>query len=200
MKKLCCVLLCSIGLGSTHVKAQLVDLYTVIAFIDLISDMNEGGIEYRFTEIDGQIGTTLGLKGAWNVNDNCNVGFASHGTKASTTDIQGHVKKLRMVTSTTYIEFRGLKNRPVELHPNIGFGWGYAEVSGIYYNDDFESTSFWTAEPQMNAVMYLNKRIKLNVGCGYRWVANARSTYLNNALLSGPSVGAGLTFGFFEKQ
>lgn len=168
-----------------------------MAFIDLITSVEEGGAEFRLTEVNGEIAQTLSLKGHWNLGDNAAFGMFLDGTSASLVDINSHVRRFRMVTSGSYVGFKAFLNHPIQFNGNLAFGYGYAEAAGVAY-DDYEFTDFWVVEPQMNASVKVLPIMKMTVGGGYRFAYGSWNSSLPNEMLSGPSIGAGLIFGDFR--
>ncbi len=87
------------------------------------------------------------------------------------------------------------------LHFTASAKLGYAQILDVRYHNNWNSSQDYigggsfTATPQIEAEVNLFKWMKLNVGAGYRWVAN---NSLGGNTASSPVFSGALMFGWFK--
>jgi len=179
-------------------QAQAVDLYYgILACYDLVTSFEEGGADVKITEMNGELVPMLGAKGGWtNKSGKFMFGYNAYYANFSFTDEHESVAGMETIYSGLLLEYRPTPERRLEVHPNLTFGFGFAQNTGIY-SDNFDFSRYMLTEPNLGVTYEVFDFVRLEAGLGYRYVFGASLTNSSNAMLSGASYNFGVSFGHF---
>lgn len=196
MKKLFVILCCFFTVKQT-VQAQVVDLYAILAFVDVVADTDEGSIVYQYNTINGQLMPSLGAVGALRTKGPWRFNYSTFFGSSTIANRNGHMQKIGTFNSGVGLSHTAFSYNKIQMESGLNFGYGIVSVNDYFYDAHY-GTAFWTIEPNVQAVMRLTNFAKIRAGLGYRLALGSQEYYLPNHVLSGPSAMAGLTFGNFH--
>lgn len=175
--------------------AQAQCCYDVFSIYQIIESWEEGGVEVKFTEIDGNLAPIYGIKGGWFLwDENLLFGTTANFSYSNWSELQSTPTTFTMYYGGIYLDINHTPHRPIHMNTNITFGLGAAETTGP---EPFQNglASFFLIEPNANMKMKLTSWCKLGVGGGYRYALGTGSEYLRARDISGPSFNIMLLFG-----
>jgi hypothetical protein len=164
-----------------------------------------GALVVKLTEIHGETGVLLGLRGGWIINHKVVVGGGVYGLF---NDIQAkgisYDERLDLDLTLGGFEFEYVSRSAKLIHYSLRALIGSGEVNYIGHDRPINDTlfyyhreSFFVAEPEVNLILNVTKFFRLGVGASYRFVSSVNLEGLTNSDLDGPSASLILKFGRF---
>jgi hypothetical protein len=180
-----------------NVAARAQCFYDAMVLYEIVESWEEGGVEVKFTDINGHLAPIYGIKGGWFLgSDQVLLGVTGNFSYTDWIELQSLPTNFVMYYGGLYLDVNFTPNRPMHMSSNITLGFGGAETSGreTYQNG---SATFFLIEPNANMKLRLASFCKFGIGAGYRYAIGAGTSYLQARDVSGPSLNLMLMFGSY---
>ncbi|NTW48925.1 MAG: hypothetical protein HGB19_04175 [Chlorobiales bacterium] len=161
-----------------------------------------GGLSIKTTRINGVEGIMFGVRGAWRVSGDLQVGVAAYKLMNqgynTRFEFEGYQTRLKIMYGGVEVGYSFNYDRNVHLsfYTLVGLGMvRYSVEDG--YGGDLGRDYFYVVEPGVNLEMNMTDRFRISVGGSYR-IANGVNYYnLRDSNLSGLASTISFKFGMF---
>jgi hypothetical protein len=159
----------------------------------------------RLTEIHGETGILLGLRGGWIINHRVIIGGGVYGL-LNNIRAKSISSKERLDLELTMggFEFEYVPNSSKLIHCSLYTLIGSGQVDYIGHErplvdslDHYHHEVFFVAEPGVNLMLNVTTFFRVGAGATYRFVSGVNLEGLRNSDLDGPSASLTLKFGKF---
>ncbi len=179
-------------------SAQAQCCYDAFGLFQLIESWEEGGVEVKFTTIDGNFVPIYGLKGGWFLGgERTLIGVTGNFSYTNWTELSTMPTNFTMAYGGMYLDVNQSPYQPMHINYNLTVGLGSAEIDGEQASQR-GSVLFLLIEPNVYLKMRLGSWIKFGVGGGYRYTTGPGTSNLSTTDLNGPSLNLMLMFGSYD--
>ena len=199
MKRLFLILILStVGLVQQSQAQLLGGYYAFVAMYDLVTSFEEGGLDLKITEMNGELVPLYGGKGGWTTKDErFLIGLNGYYTHFIYNDEARSAVDFETYYTGILVEMRHLQDKPVHVNTNMTLGYGFAQNSG-WQGDSYDFSQYVVGEPNVSVMATPLPFLRIGVGAGYRYVFGSNLYGASDASLSGPAYNFSLIFGRFR--
>ena len=192
------LLLSTFGMVQQSQAQLLGGYYAFVAMYDMLTSFEEGGLDVKITEMNGELVPLYGGKGGWTLKDEkFLVGLSGYYTRFTFNDEARSTVDFETYYTGVLIEMRHRPEKPFHLNTNLTIGYGFAQNSG-WQGDSFDFSQYMVGEPNVTMMATPLPFVRIGVGAGYRYVFGSQLAGASDASLSGPAYNFSLIFGRFS--